>query len=149
MCDRDEVTITTAPAAGTSTREAIAASARDMFDERGYAATSVRAIAAAARVDPALVIRHFGSKERLFVEVVGLARGAGPELDGPPETLGVRLVAYAVDPERESERRAYATMVRASDHDAVRDSLRQAARVDFIDGLAAGCPGRTPRPAPS
>ncbi|RBY85286.1 TetR family transcriptional regulator [Blastococcus sp. TF02A-26] len=131
----------TAAGVGSTTREAIAASARELFEERGFAATSVRAIAAGAGVDAALVMRHFGSKEQLFVEVVGASRGAGPELDGPLETLGRRLVEHVLDPERDRERRAYAAMVRASDHDGVRESLRQAARASFIDGLCALLPG--------
>ena len=125
----------TATRAGAITRNAIAASALELFEERGFAATSVRAIAASAGVDPALVIRHFGSKEQLFVEVVGGNRGTGPDLDGPLEALGRRLVEHALDPERDCERRAYAAMVRASDHDGVRDSLRQAVRGTFIDRL--------------
>lgn len=36
-----------------------------LFAEQGYAATTVRQIAAAARVSPALVIHHFGDKESL------------------------------------------------------------------------------------
>ncbi|MGY1743900.1 TetR/AcrR family transcriptional regulator [Blastococcus sp. SYSU D00695] len=137
------MTTTGTPAAssGAATRAAIAASARDMFDERGFTATSVRAIAAAAGVDPALVIRHFGSKEQLFIEVMGLASGHGPALDGPLETLGAALVAYVLHPDRERERRAYATMVRASEHDAVRASLRASARVQFIDRLTARLEG--------
>ena len=38
-----------------------------MFADEGVAATSVRAIAAAAGVSPALVIHHFGSKDALRV----------------------------------------------------------------------------------
>lgn len=133
------MTITSAAPSGT--RSAIAAAAGRLFEERGFSATSVRAIAAAAGVDPALVIRHFGSKEQLFVEVLGLTRDAGPPLDGPLETLGRRLAAHVLDPDREHERRAYATMVRASDHDAVRTSLRETARVQFIDRLTRRLPG--------
>jgi AcrR family transcriptional regulator len=131
----------TSPTPGTTTREAIAAAARGLFEERGFTASSVRAIAAAAGVDPALVIRHFGSKEQLFVEVIGLSRDSGPALDGPLETLGRRLAAHVLDPARESDRRAYATMVRASEHDAVRECLRQTARVQFIDRLTRRLPG--------
>jgi len=69
------------------TRDVIARHARVLFAERGYAATSVRRIAAAAGVDPALVIRHFGSKEELFVDE--LAR----RLAGPDAELRARLVA--------------------------------------------------------
>ncbi len=54
------------------TREAILDAARRGFASRGYDATSLRAVAAEAEVDPALVIHYFGSKEGLFVAATGL-----------------------------------------------------------------------------
>ena len=48
------------------TRTAITEAARQLFRDRGYERTTVRDIAAAAEVDPALVIRYFGSKDQLF-----------------------------------------------------------------------------------
>lgn len=56
------------------TREAILAVARRRFADRGYDATSLRAIAAEAEVDPALVIHYFGSKDGLFTAASGLPR---------------------------------------------------------------------------
>ncbi|MET9326582.1 TetR family transcriptional regulator [Tsukamurella sp. NPDC003166] len=50
----------------SDTRAEILAQARTLFAERGYPDTSVRAIAAAAGVDAALVHRFFGTKEQLF-----------------------------------------------------------------------------------
>ncbi|MGH3586016.1 MAG: TetR family transcriptional regulator [Pseudonocardia sp.] len=47
-------------------REAILASARRRFGERGYNRTTIRGVARDAQVDPSLVIRYYGSKERLF-----------------------------------------------------------------------------------
>lgn len=44
---------------------AIRIAAMDLFAERGYAEVTIREIAAAAGVSPALVIHHYGSKERL------------------------------------------------------------------------------------
>lgn len=44
--------------------------ARQRFAKQGYAATSVREIAALAGVDPALMAHHFGSKEGLWTAVV-------------------------------------------------------------------------------
>jgi AcrR family transcriptional regulator len=44
---------------------AIRIAAMDLFAERGYAGVTVRQIAAAAGVSPALVIHHYGSKEKL------------------------------------------------------------------------------------
>ena len=43
----------------------IRVTATRLFAEQGYAAVTVRQIAAAAGVSPALVIHHYGSKERL------------------------------------------------------------------------------------
>ena len=41
--------------------------ARTLFAERGYQATTVRAIAAAAGVTPAMIHHFFGSKQRVFL----------------------------------------------------------------------------------
>lgn len=51
-----------------SARDAILDAARTLFAERGYRAVTVRDIAAAASCSPALVIKHFGSKEGLFAQ---------------------------------------------------------------------------------
>lgn len=56
----------------SDTRETILAVAREGFGERGYDATSLRAIATEAGVDPALVLHYFGSKEGLFVAATGM-----------------------------------------------------------------------------
>ncbi|MER7836903.1 TetR family transcriptional regulator [Streptomyces sp. NPDC096040] len=56
-----------------ATRVRILDSARTLFAERGFERTTVRAVAAAAQVDPALVMQHFGSKRELFTEAVQAA----------------------------------------------------------------------------
>lgn len=48
------------------TRAAILAAAQEAFSIRGYSDTGVRDITAMAGVNPALVSRYFGSKEKLF-----------------------------------------------------------------------------------
>jgi len=52
------------------TRARIVDAARRLFAERGYAGASIRAIAAEASVDPALVHHYCGSKEDLFREAL-------------------------------------------------------------------------------
>ena len=79
------------------TREAILAAARTAFAERGVDGASIRLIAAAAGVDPALVHHYFGTKDQLFLaalqapldpaEVISAILAGG--LDG----VGERLVA--------------------------------------------------------
>jgi AcrR family transcriptional regulator len=51
--------------ADLSAAAAIRIAAMGLFAERGYADVTVRQIAAAAGVSPALVIHHYGSKEKL------------------------------------------------------------------------------------
>src|ERR1700712_4808730 len=48
------------------TEAAILKAARDLFAEKGFERTTIRGVAGAAGVDPALVMQHFGSKENLF-----------------------------------------------------------------------------------
>lgn len=60
------------PGSGTATRDAILQAARSRFGEHGFARSSVRAIAADAGVDPALVLHYFGSKADLFAAAVSL-----------------------------------------------------------------------------
>jgi AcrR family transcriptional regulator len=55
----------------TSTRAVILAAARQHFGASGYAATSLRAIAADAGVDVRVVLHFFDSKAGLFRAVVG------------------------------------------------------------------------------
>ncbi|MGO9658515.1 MAG: helix-turn-helix domain-containing protein, partial [Acidimicrobiales bacterium] len=53
------------------TRQAVLDGARRLFAERGYDGASVRDIAVAAGVDPALVHHYFGTKQELFLSVLG------------------------------------------------------------------------------
>jgi AcrR family transcriptional regulator len=72
-------------------REAIAAAAMELFAARSYTEVTVRDIATAAGVSPALVIKLYGSKAELYTEI-GPSRMRLIELDLPPEKLGRALV---------------------------------------------------------
>lgn len=54
------------------TRADILAAAREQFSRNGYTATSVRAIAAAAGVNSALVHHYFGTKDELLLAALDL-----------------------------------------------------------------------------
>lgn len=56
----------------SGSRDAILESARRLFATRGYTGASVRAIAAGAGVDPALVMHFFANKEGVFVAAMDL-----------------------------------------------------------------------------
>lgn len=66
-----------------ASREAVLAAARRTFAERGYERTTVRVVAAAAGVDPSMVIRYFGSKDGLFAAAVQVDLGL-PDLTSVP-----------------------------------------------------------------
>src|SRR5262249_29224382 len=79
----------------TTSRQAILEAARHQFAQSGYELTSIRAVAAAAGVDAALVVHFFGTKDELFraavawpfdpTELAPRIRAAGPAgLGGPP-----------------------------------------------------------------
>ena len=87
------------PRNATNTREAILASARTAFTRAGYDGAGVREIASGAGVTAMLVNRYFGSKERLFAEVVAQTMDAPiiltPEIlesDNPGEAIAAALV---------------------------------------------------------
>jgi AcrR family transcriptional regulator len=77
-------------------RRDVLAAARRLFAAKGYAQTSVRAIAAAADVNQALVVTYFGGKEALFMEAVGRFEAPHALADGI-EGLGARLARAYVD----------------------------------------------------
>lgn len=83
------------PPGDSGTREAILDAALLLFAERGYDATSMRAIAAEAGVDPALV-RHFHSDKATLFAATFADRSGIPErlarcLAGDPATRAHRL----------------------------------------------------------
>ena len=56
----------------TRTKDAILAAARAQFAARGYTATTLRSVARAVGVHPALIHHHFGSKEQLYNAALSL-----------------------------------------------------------------------------
>jgi AcrR family transcriptional regulator len=83
------------PAGVSDTRNRILASAREMFACNGIRNTSIRAVAAAAGVDSALVHHYFGTKEKLFAAAVHIPIDPmdiiGPLREVPVDELGYRI----------------------------------------------------------
>ncbi|CAM2735325.1 TetR family transcriptional regulator [Mycobacterium intermedium] len=83
------------PAGSSDTRERILACARDLFALNGIDRTSIRAVAAKAGVDAALVHHYFGTKQQLFAAAIHLPIDPMQVIDQlrdtPVEDLGYRL----------------------------------------------------------
>ena len=80
-----------------ASRAAILESAREVFAERGYPHATIREIARRAGVTHGLVMRHFGTKERLLIEALPGPRAAAGVLEGDLETLPDRVAAVFVE----------------------------------------------------
>ena len=123
-----------------STRERIRAAAAALFRERGLSGTSVREIAAAASADPALVIRHFGTKELLFLDTMQVDAEHGPLHDVPVERLGRRWIEFLLDFSTET-RATYLALLRGSTESAVAHRLASAHEDTFVAPLRARLEG--------
>lgn len=102
-----------------ATRDAILAVARRQFATRGYDATSLRAIAGGAKVDPALLIHYFRNKEGLFVAATGLPADM-PEMFGSlgmlpiPDAADALVRIYLQVVDRDKSRNAIVALVRSA-----------------------------------
>ncbi|GFG73806.1 TetR family transcriptional regulator [Mycobacterium botniense] len=80
----------------STTRQAILDAARARFASDGFAATTIRQVAADAGVDASLVMQFYQSKNELFGAVMSISPEALADLthafEGPVERLGERVV---------------------------------------------------------
>jgi AcrR family transcriptional regulator len=115
----------------TESRERILTAARSLFGQRGYDGTTIRAIAADAEVNPALLHHFFGSKEQVFVEALNLpinpATVVPRILEGPRDEVGRRMVRLILDVWRDPEsRQSFLALLRSvMTHEEATRMLRQ------------------------
>jgi len=130
-------------------REQILAAARKHFASAGYDGATVRGIAATAKVDPALVLHYFGSKEGVFraaiefpldpAEVV--ARLLEPGLEG----LGERMVRFFLETWESPRGRPLLAILRSVvNHEDAAGLMRGFLSRELLGRLAAAL--RTDRP---
>lgn len=109
------------------------AAAKQRFAQQGYEKTTLRAIAADAKVDPAMVLYLFGSKADLFRESLRLILDPAVlvgALEGPAEDVGARMVSTYLriweSPETASSMRAMlvAATSNSDAHEAFRTFMR-------------------------
>ncbi|TWD80634.1 TetR family transcriptional regulator [Kribbella amoyensis] len=79
------------------TRAVILTAARERFAADGYERATIRSIAADAAIDPAMVMRYFGSKEKLFAAAAEFDLRLPDLTELPRDELGARLVEHFLD----------------------------------------------------
>ena len=129
---------------GGDSRADVLAAARRLFGERGFAGTTIRAVAGEAKVDPALVHHFFGTKDDLMSAVLSLPvdlRTALPAtLDGDPEGAGERLTRFYLGMwEDPATREPLLAMIRSAvSHEEAATLMR-----DFLSSQLFGWAGRS------
>jgi AcrR family transcriptional regulator len=120
------------------TRQVILQAARDCFAQSGYGGASVRAIAAKAGVDPALVHHFFGAKAALFAAAMDFPIVPGAVLptllEGNADDAGERILRMflALWDDPDSRRRMLAIVRSAVQYEAAATMLRTFLRREVI-----------------
>lgn len=113
------------PLRSQPTRDRILTAARESFATHGFERTTVRMIASAAQVAPAMLIRYFGSKEGLFAAAARFDLRLPDVSDTPFGLLGQKLVIHFLERwEGDESDGELQVLLRASvSHDGARDAL--------------------------
>ncbi|MDE2570837.1 MAG: helix-turn-helix transcriptional regulator [Sphingomonadales bacterium] len=117
------------------TRVAILEAAQDAFSTRGYSQTGVRDITAAAGVNPALVSRYFGSKDKLFEAALSELLDARLITGLPRAAFGVAVVAMLTTPSV-GRRNPLPMMMLASADETARSITDRLLKAFFIEPLS-------------
>ncbi len=118
------------PLGSPDARQAVLAAARELFAELGFERTTMRAVAARAGVDPALIYHYFGDKDGLLVAALQpptdnatVFAGLADEADRAGEELVRRLISLWED--RPEVREQMAAILRTGlSHDRASRLLR-------------------------
>ncbi len=113
------------------TRAAILEAARAHFAADGYERATIRAIAADAGIDPAMVMRYHGSKSRLFAAAADFDLRLPDLTPVPRHRVGAALAEHAVD-RWASDDTLHALLRAAVSHDDASTTMRAI----FVDQLA-------------
>ncbi|MCT7657535.1 TetR/AcrR family transcriptional regulator [Mycobacterium deserti] len=79
------------------TKAVILAAARERFAASGFERATIRAIAEDADIDPSMVMRYFGNKDRLFAAAADFDLAIPDLSDAGHDELGARLVTHFVE----------------------------------------------------
>jgi AcrR family transcriptional regulator len=82
------------PRRSDPTRARILDAARRRFAQDGYDGTTIRAVAADARIDPSMVMRYYGSKDGLFIAAADVDLDLPDLTEVPRRQWGRRMVRH-------------------------------------------------------
>lgn len=119
----------------SATRQAILEAARTLFAHDSYARVTIRDIASKAGIDPALVIRYFGSKEDLFLAALDKGDGCSNLPGG--EGLGYRLIHHYISHwSKQDANDPLLIMIRSASSNDSSDLIRKLLNEQFLKPIA-------------
>src|SRR5262245_58840735 len=119
-------------------RASILAAAKHLFAQRGYERTTIRDVAKRARIDPAMVIRYFGSKEGLFSQAASIELRLRPTAVDPCD-IGRTMVEHFLEIwEGAGSRQGLAVLLRsAASNEFAAEKMREAFVAQVMPFVAA------------
>jgi AcrR family transcriptional regulator len=120
-------------------RAAILAAARAVFGEYGYARGTIREIARRANITHGLVVRHFETKEQLFVAALLENRQDTDRFTGTAAELPQRLARrYVEQIEAEGPNDPFVALIRSAGDVGVARELLRAMRSEPVEAFLGG-----------
>jgi AcrR family transcriptional regulator len=131
-----------------ATRAAILVAARERFASDGYERATIRAIAADAHIDPSMVMRYYGNKEKLFAAAAEFDLHLPDVTAMPPAEVGARLARHFLD-RWEGDDTLTALLRAAATNEAAAGRMREIFGGQLLPAIAAACsdPSEAPRRA--
>ncbi|MCP2169155.1 TetR/AcrR family transcriptional regulator [Goodfellowiella coeruleoviolacea] len=106
-------------------REAILSAARARFTEQGYDRTTIRQVATDANTDPSMVMRYYGSKDKLFAAAVAVDLRLPDLTDVPDDEVAGLLANHFVTMWRDDDDGPLTILLRSAvTHEDAAERLR-------------------------
>jgi AcrR family transcriptional regulator len=122
-----------------ATRAAILVAARERFASDGYERATIRAIAADAGIDPSMVMRYYGNKEKLFAAAAEFDLQLPDVTAVPPGEIGIRLARHFLA-RWEGDETLTALLRAAVTNEAAAARMRELFGGQLLPVVAAACP---------
>ena len=125
------------------TEAAILRAAQELFAETGFERTTIRAVAARAGIDPALVMQHYGSKEGLFAAAARWSSDHARILTATSDSLPAAAIEDLLQKfEGDSDREAAVALLRnCLTHPSASRIMRDEVMCDRAAAVAAALDG--------
>ena len=122
-----------------ATRAAILVAARERFANDGYERATIRAIAADAGIDPSMVMRYYGNKEKLFAAAAEFDLQLPDVRELPADSLGPALARHFLR-RWEGDETLTALLRAAATNEAAAERMRELFGGQLLPVAAAVCP---------